>query len=87
MFNFLKKKKNSIKDTDSENEKNGSTIIGSNFATLKSIKISIQTAAQKFSKPFKYNRSLLDDGSAKINIKNTAFKSNVVVKDPYTGNV
>lgn len=87
MFNFLKKKKNSIKDTDSENEKNGSTIIGSNFAALKSIKISIQTAAQKFSKPLKYNRSLLDDGSAKINIKNTAFKSNVVVKDPYTGNV
>ncbi len=44
-------------------------------------------AAETFKKPTKYNRSLIDDGTAKRNIKIDAFKSNVEVKDPYTGEI
>ena len=42
---------------------------------------------QKFAKPTKYDRSVLDDGAAKRNIKIDAFKSDFTVKDPYTGDV
>ncbi len=46
-----------------------------------------EEAAQKFAKPSKYTRSLLDDGSAKERIKREAFKGNVEVRDPYTDDV
>ena len=46
---------------------------------------STQKAKTKFAKPSKYDRNVLDDGSAKKNIKIKQFKSNVEVNDPYTG--
>lgn len=55
------------------------------FVATDSAYQSTQKAKAKFTKPSKYDRSVLDDGSAKRNIKNKQFKSNVEVNDPYTG--
>lgn len=89
MFNFLKKKKTAeivVAEQEKEQE-DGSVEIGSGFAAVKSARASTQAAAQKFAKPAKYDRSLLDDGTAKLNAKKAAFQSGVTVKDPYTGDV
>lgn len=89
MFNFLKKKSTTeivVVEQDKE-QKDGSIEIGSGFAAVESARASTQVAAQKFAKPTKYDRHLLDDGVAKLNVKKVAFKSGVTVKDPYTGDV
>ena len=39
------------------------------FVATESARISTQSAAQKFAKPTKYNRKILDDGAAKLNAK------------------
>jgi hypothetical protein len=70
-----------------DEEKDDSVKIGAGFAATESARASTQAAAQKFAKPSRYDRSILDDSAAKRNIKNDAFKSGVTVKDPYTGDV
>lgn len=89
MFDFLKKRKKSteIVVIEQQEDKDDSVKIGAGFAATESARASTQAAAQKFAKPTKYDRSLLDDGAAKRNIKIDAFKSGVTVKDPYTGDV
>lgn len=92
MFEFLKKRKNTeiIVKEEQEEEKNGAESgikTGSGFAATESARVSTQAAAEKFAKPEKYTRSVLDDGAAKRNIKVDAFKKGVQVKDPYTGDV
>lgn len=90
MFRLFKEKKQSteimVADQKDE-EKDDSVKIGTGFAATESARASTQAAAQKFAKPPKYDRSVLDDGAAKRNIKIDAFKSGVTVKDPYTGDV
>lgn len=54
------------------------------FVATESARISTQAAAQKFAKPTKYNRKILDDGAAKLNAKKKVFSSGAAVKDPYT---
>ncbi|MDO4721119.1 MAG: hypothetical protein Q4A78_10695 [Peptostreptococcaceae bacterium] len=94
MFNIFKKKK--VENDESteldiivreDEEEDKSTAIGAGFAATESARTSIQETAQKFAKPAKYNRSVLDDGSAKRNIKVDVFKSEVEVRDPYTSDV
>lgn len=86
MFDFLKKKKKSTEIVVAE-QQDDYVKIGAGFVATESARISTQAAAQKFAKPTKYDRSVLDDGAAKRNIKIDAFKSGVTVKDPYTGDV
>ena len=89
MFNFFKRKKITeivVVEQDKEKE-DGSVEIGAGFAAVESARVSTQAAAQKFAKSAKYDRSLLDDGTAKLNAKKAAFKSGVTVKDSYTGDV
>lgn len=85
MFNFLKRKSSKTKKDE---EKQGSSVrIGAGFAAVDSAMISTQAAEKKFAKPTKYDRTLLDDGAAKRNTKINAFKSEITIKDPYTGDV
>lgn len=60
---------------------------GFGFAATESARVSTQAAAKKFAKPAKYDRTVLDDGAAKRNIKLESFGSGVIVKDPYTGDI
>ena len=90
MFDFLKKKEKSTEIVvveQQDEESDDSVKIGAGFAATESAMASTQAASQKFAKPTKYDRSVLDDGAAKRNIKIDAFKSGVTVKDPYTGDV
>ena len=90
MFDFLKKKKKSTEFVvveQQDEERDDSVKIGAGFAATESAMASTQAALRKFAKPTKYDRSVLDDGAAKRNIKINAFKSGVTVKDPYTGDV
>lgn len=91
MSEIFKKHENiEITVGDDQEEKNNDEAgikIGAGFAATESARISTQAAAKKFAKPDKYTRSVLDDGTAKRNIKVDAFKKNVQVKDPYTGKV
>lgn len=93
MFSFLRslfKKESITENTTNKIEKrkdNDSVKIASSYATVDSVKISTQEAARKFNKPSEYDRTILDDGMAKRNIKLDAFNSGVTVKDPYTGDV
>lgn len=90
MFGLFKKKRQSteiIVAEQKDEERDDSVKLGAGFAATESARASTQAAAQKFAKPTKYDRSVLDDGAAKRNIKIDAFKSGVTVKDPYTGDV
>lgn len=91
MFDIFKNRKNVeiiVGDEQEEKNKDKSEIkMGAGFAATESARASTQAAAKKFAKPDKYTRSVLDDGAAKRNIKVDAFKKNVQVKDPYTGDV
>ena len=90
MFDFLKKKKKTTEIVvveQQDEDRDDSIKIGAGFAATESARTSIRAAAQKFAKPTKYDRSVLDDGAAKRNIKIDAFKSGGTVKDPYTGDV
>lgn len=92
MFEFLKKRKNTelVVSEEQEEEKSGSEVdikTASGFAATETARVSTQAANKKFAKPEKYTRGVLDDGNAKISIKKNAFKNNVQVKDPYTGDV
>lgn len=90
MFDFLKRKKKTTEIVvveKQEEDRDDSVKIGTGFAATESARASTQAAAQKFAKPTKYDRSVLDDGAAKRNIKIDAFKFGVTVKDPYTGDV
>lgn len=86
MFNFFKKNSNNV-ITDKEENNDDSISIGVGFSATNSATASTKAAAKKFAKPSKYDRRLLDDGVAKKNIKTNAFKDNVKVKDPYTGDI
>lgn len=77
MFNFFRKKDKEDKDKDES--------VAVNTSIFNSAKESIKEAEQKFKKPQTYDRSLIDDGKAKKNIKIDAFKDGVEVLDPYTG--
>lgn len=73
-------------EKDSTTKKDtGHTEITVGFVATDSAYQSTQNAKSKFAKPSKYDRSVLDDGSAKRNIKIKQFNSNVEVNDPYTG--
>ena len=61
MFNFFKKKNKEEKDKDES--------VAVNISIFNSAKESIKEAEQKFKKPQTYDRSLIDDGKAKKNIK------------------
>ena len=92
MFEIFKKKENYnteivIKEEEEQREGADAIKAGVGSATTESARVSTREAAKKFAKPEKYNRSVLDDGAAKRNIKADAFKNNVQVKDPYTGDV
>lgn len=90
MFDFLNKKK-AIEMAANRNRKDkdpdDAVKLGTGVVATESARVSTQAASQKFAKPVKYDRSLLDDGAAKRNIKIESFKSGVTVKDPYTGDV
>lgn len=60
-------------------------ISASTIAMSKSVEQSVKDASIKFSKPTNYDRKVIDDGSAKRNLKVDAFNKNVEVRDPYTG--
>ncbi len=100
MFAFLKKKKieneepmdlvvkirkSEDEDKQEDESRDASIVASTGFVTTESARQSTAAAAQKFAKPEKYDRRLLDDGVAKKNVKQNAFKSNVEVRDPYTG--
>ena len=90
MFDFLKRKKKMTEIVvveKQEEDRDDSVKIGTGFAATESARGSSHAAVQKFAKPTKYDRSVLDDGAAKRNIKIDAFKSDFTVKDPYTGDV
>lgn len=89
MFDFLKKKKKDMPPSSLDQEKEADTpiTIASGLTTTESAQISTQAAAQKFAKPTRYDRSVLDDSAAKRNIKTAAFRSGMTIKDPYTGDV
>lgn len=91
MFNFFKNKKKittEITIQEHDEERRGDSVkIGVGFAATESARVSTQAAAQKFSKPVKYNRHVLDDGVAKRNIKMEEFDFGVKVRDPYTDDV
>lgn len=95
MFEFLKRKKEDMElavlerknDTQENRDNDHSINIAVGFSASESASVSTQAAAQKFAKPAKYDRSVLDDGSAKKYAKIDAFGSGVTVKDPYTGDV
>lgn len=89
MFKFFKNKKSTeIVVVDKDTDENGDSVaLGAGFATIESASVSTQATAQKFAKPEKYDRSVLDDNMAKRNIKAEAFQSGVTVKDSYTGDV
>jgi len=90
MFHFLKKegKPTEIVAAEQQEKENDDAVtLGAGFAATESARASTQAAARKFAKPTKYDRSVLDDGAAKRNVKMDAFKSGVTVKDPYTGEV
>lgn len=90
MFDFLKKKITSTEVVvlaEERKDDESAVSLGVGFAATDSVRVSTQEAAQKFAKPKKYDRSVLDDAVAKKNIKKDAFKSRGDVKDPYTGDV
>ncbi len=91
MFNFIKRKKKTIEivvaKKQEEEDREDSVKIGTGLIATESARASTQAAAQKFAKPTKYDRSVLDDGVAKRKIKSDAFKHGNDVKDPYTGDV
>lgn len=68
-------KKESVRDTK---------IIGTGKSITDSVSKATKTAKDKFYKPEKYDRKLLDDGHAKEMTKKKAFSENGDVKDPYT---
>ena len=75
-------------NNEAENKSDNSSSIrnvGVAASTYDIVQDHTQVAAKTFAKPEKYTRSLIDDGEAKKNIKLNAFKSNVEVRDPYTG--
>ena len=100
MSDFIKKKKtkngestdltikireNEDDDKKDDEPKDTSIVAATGLVTTESAKQSTMAAAEKFAKPEKYDRRLLDDGVAKKNIKQDAFNSNIEVQDPYTG--
>ncbi len=95
MFNFLKKKQNPNViitfneniDKDKDNDKETSLQSGMITTVTESAKVSTEEAAKIFQKPSKYDRSVIDDGMAKKNIKVEAFNSGIEVRDPYTGDI
>lgn len=90
MFNFIKRKKKTIEIVvakKQEEDRDDSVKIGTGLTATESARASTQAAAQKFAKPTKYDRSVLDDAAAKRKIKSDAFKAGGDVKDPYTGDV
>lgn len=91
MFSLFKKKRTTKiveKEKGQESEDKKEAILsGTMWAARSSAQKSIQNAAQKFAKPQKYDRSILDDGTAKKNIKRHAFQAGNKVQDPYTGDV
>jgi len=70
-----------------ENDEDKSTALGTGIVATESARNSTKAAAEKFAKPPKYDRSVLDDGNAKKNIKIDTFQSGIEVRDPYTGRV
>lgn len=88
MFGLFKKKKSTDIVVDDEREKDDKSItLGAGLAATNSAMASTQAAAEKFAKPAKYDRSVLDNGAAKKAVKIEAFRSGVEVRDPYTGDV
>ena len=84
---FFKKDRELEPLKEDKEESNDAVDIGAGFAAAESARVSTQAADQKFAKPLKYDRTLLDDGAAKRAAKASAFSSGVQVKDPYTGDV
>lgn len=89
MFSFLKKKREmeiiERGEEEQENENKKDAILSGTMWTVRnSAQKSINEAAQKFAKPYKYDRTVLDDSVAKRNIKRNAFRSGNKVRDPYT---
>ncbi len=85
---LFKKKKSAEIVVDDEREENDKSVqLGAGFIATDSARASTQAAAQKFAKPAKYDRSVLDDGAAKKAVKIDAFKLGVEVRDPYTGDI
>lgn len=89
MFNFFRRKKSTeIITVSGEEEKDESSIkLGVGLTATESAKVSTQVAAEKFAKPSKYDRNVLDDALAKKNTKINAFQSGTEVRDPYTGDI
>lgn len=90
MFSFFKNKKvpaetNTV-DEKSKGKNESSVSMGIGFAAAESAKMSTQMAAEKFVKPDKFDRSILDS-TAKKNVKIDSFKTGVEVRDPYTGDI
>ena len=75
---------------DKENKKESfrdTKIIGTGKSVTDSVSKATKVAKDKFYKPEKYDRKLLDDGHAKEMTKKKVFSENVDIKDPYTNEV
>lgn len=88
MFGFKKKEKEFIENEKTLKDKNnGVAGIGAGFAATQTAQAATQQAAKTFAKPDTYtgNRTLYDNGTAKVNAKKNLFANGEKVIDPYTG--
>lgn len=85
MFSFFKKKKSTEVVVPNGKRDNGAIKIATGLTATDSAFKSTQEATEHFAKPSEYDRSVLDDGAAKRNVKLDAFNTGVDVRDPYTG--
>lgn len=93
MFSFFKKKKKKITSLDvlreenNKNEEEDSIKAATGFSTMESARASTERASKIYAKSEKYDRSLLDNGAAKVRAKKNAFADGQKVYDSYTGDV
>lgn len=93
MFSFFKKKKKKstsldvLREENNKNEEEDSIKTATGFSTMKSARASTEQASKIYAKSEKYDRSLFDDGAAKVRAKKNAFADGQKVYDSYTGDV
>ncbi|MDH2335999.1 hypothetical protein [Clostridium perfringens] len=93
MFSFFKKKKKKttsldvLREENNKNEEEDSIKAATGFSTMESARASTERASKIYAKSEKYDRSLLDNGAAKVRAKKNAFADGQKVYDSYTGDV
>lgn len=93
MFSFFKKKKKKttsldvLREENNKNEEEDSIKAATGFSTMESARASTERASKIYAKSEKYDRSILDNGAAKVRAKKNAFADGQKVYDSYTGDV